>query len=318
MTATMDDQLRDSLGAVPPPAPLPTAPPVASRRVAPPLPRPPAVGPFAHIGSGATMVALLSLWFVGQTLFLGGVAQERQQDLLYTQFRTEVAAATAPIGPTTPPGDPVALLTIPRLGIEQVVVEGTASGDTLAGPGHKRNTVLPGQVGTSVVMGRAATYGAPFKDLDRLTVGDEIKILMAQGEVSFDVVNVRRAGDPLSQPLPAGAARLMLVTAEGDGRLAAIAPKQVLYIDADAPQGFVPPAGLPAGVPDAELPLHSDSGAYPLLALHLALLLAVTAGVVAARQRWSAALVWVVATPLALALAWATTDVVMRLLPNVI
>ena len=64
--------------------------------------------------------------------------------------------------------------------------------------------------------------------------------------------------------------------------------------------------------------MERDTGAFPLLALHLALLLAVTYGVVAARQRWSAPLVWVVATPIALALAWATTDVVMRLLPNVI
>jgi sortase A len=264
------------------------------------------------------MVALVALWFVAQTVFLSGVAQERDQELLYTQFREQIAALTAPIGPTTPPGDPVALLSIPRLGVSQVVVEGTASGDTLAGPGHLRRTVLPGQVGTSVVMGRAATYGAPFKDLDRLVVGDEIKVVMAQGEVSFDVVNVRRAGDPYSQPLPAGATRLTLVSAEGAGRFASIAPKSVLYVDADAPKGFVPPSGLPQSVPDAELPMERDTGAFPLLALHLALLLAVTIGVVVARQRWSAPLVWVVATPIALALAWATTDVVMRLLPNVI
>ena len=62
----------------------------------------------------------------------------------------------------------MALLSIPRLRISQVVVEGTASGDTLAGPGHLRKTVIPGQVGTSVVMGRAVTYGAPFGDLDQL------------------------------------------------------------------------------------------------------------------------------------------------------
>lgn len=264
------------------------------------------------------MVALVSLWVVAQTLFLSGVTQERDQQLLYTQFREQLAAATAPIGPTTPPGDPVALLSIPRLGIEQVVVEGTASGDTLAGPGHLRKTVIPGQAGTSVVMGRAATYGAPFGELDQLVVGDEITVVMAQGEVSYDVVNIRRAGDPYSQPLAAGATRLTLVTAEGSGRLAALTPSSVLYVDADAPKGFVPPAGLPSTVPDAELVMERDTGAFPLLALHLALLLAVALGVVAARQRWSAALVWVVATPVALALAWATTDVVMRLLPNLI
>ena len=211
----------------------------------------------------------------------------------------------------------MALLSIPRLRISQVVVEGTASGDTLAGPGHLRKTVIPGQAGTSVVMGRAVTYGAPFGDLDELVVGDEIKVVMAQGEVSFDVVNVRRAGDPYSQPLAPGAARLTLQTAEGEGRLAALTASEVLYVDADAPKGFVPPAGLPDAVPDSEQVMARDTGAFPLLALHLALLLAVTLGVVAARQRWSAALVWVIAAPVALALAWSTTDVVMRLLPNV-
>jgi sortase A len=263
------------------------------------------------------MLGLVCLWLVAQMLVLSHVSQERQQTLLYDQFRKDVAAATASIGPTTPPGEPVALLTIPRIHLSQVVVEGTASGDTLAGPGHLRKTVLPGQVGTSVVMGRSATYGAPFADLGRLDVGDEIKVLMAQGEVSFDVVGVRRAGDPYPQPLAPGAARVTLQTAHGEGRLGALTADEVLYVDADAAKGFVPPSGLPASVPGAELLMERDPGAYPLLALHLALLLAAALGVVAARQRWPAALVWVVAAPVALALAWSTTDVVMRLLPNV-
>ena len=263
------------------------------------------------------MVALVCLWVLAQMLVLSGFSQARDQEILYTEFRESLASATASIGPTTPPGEPVALLSIPRLRISQVVVEGTASGDTLAGPGHLRKTVLPGQVGTSVVMGRAVTYGAPFGELDRLVVGDEIKVVMAQGEVSFDVVNVRRAGDPYSQPLAAGAARLTLQTAEGEGRLAALTPSEVLYVDADAPKGYVPPAGLPDSVPTPELMMERDPGAFPLLSLHLAVLLAVTFGVVAARQRWPAPMVWVVAAPVALALAWSTTDVVMRLLPNV-
>ena len=58
--------------------------------------------------------------------------------------------------------------------------------------------------------------------------------------------------------------------------------------------------------------------AVPALMVCLALLLALTLGVVAARQRWSTVLVWVIATPLAIALSWASTDVVMRLLPNLI
>ena len=294
-----------------------------TRRRPKPAPRPkrPLSGAEATssvLSSAFTMIALVCLWMVAQLLFLGGIAQGRDQDLLYQQFRGELAGATAPTGPIVPVGDPVALLRIPELGLEQVVVEGTASGDTLAGPGHRRDTPLPGQVGTSVVYGRATTYGGPFADLPTLRVGDRITAVVGQGKVRFTVSGVRRAGDPLPQPVADGAARLTLVTAEGSGRLGAISPETVVYVDADAKKAFPAPPGRPAAVPDPEQSMASDEGALPLLALCLALLLAVTLGVVAARQRWSTALVWVVACPLALALSWATTDVVMRLLPNLI
>ncbi|MDQ6526680.1 class E sortase [Nocardioides sp. LHD-245] len=268
------------------------------------------------ISTSTTMVALVTLWMALQMLVLGGVAQERSQTLLYQEFRAQVAAATAPVGPVTEPGAPVALLEIPRLGMQQVVVEGTASGDLLAGPGHLRNTVLPGQAGTSVVLGRAATYGSPFADVDRLEPGDRIEVTVGQGRVVFTVQGLRRSGDALPQPLASGRSRLTLVTAEGQGRLSAIAPGETLYVDAEASSAFPAPAGLPPTVPESEKPMGLDTGVLPLLALDLALLLALTLGVIAARQRWSLVHVWVVATPLALALAWVTTDGVMRLLPN--
>ncbi len=323
MTALLPD--RDTSEAShptgPPPA-APTRPPARATKVAPPrLPRP-GDDLWTVVSTAGTMVAIVCLWVAGQMLFLSSFAENRSQELLYREFRVAIAGdpnIVPPIGPTEPVGSPVALLRIPELGLSQVVVEGTASGDTLAGPGHLRNTVLPGQAGTSVVFGRAATYGAPFRDLGELEVGDTIDVVMAQGEVNdFTVVNVRRAGDPYSQPLPAGGARLILATAEGSGPLAALSPGSVLYVDADAPKGFIPPSGLPRTVPDPEQIMHSDHGAFPLLALHLALLLAATLGVVVARQRWSARLVWIVAAPVAVALAWSTTDVVMRLLPNVV
>lgn len=270
------------------------------------------------LSSSLTMLSIVCLWVAAQLLVLGNLSHDRSQALLYDELRTQLAGATAPIGPVVPAGDPVALLTSNRIDLDEVVVEGTASGDTLAGPGHLRNTVLPGQVGTSVVMGRAATYGGPFGDLGALVAGDQITVVSAQGTLDFTVLGVRRPGDPLPQPLAEGAARLTLVTAEGGGRFASLTPDSVLYVDADAAEGFAAPGGRPAVVPDSEKPLATDDGALPLLALDLTLLLALTLGVIAARQRWSTPLVWVVASPVAIALAWATTDVVMRLLPNVI
>jgi sortase A len=286
-------------------------------------PRPPtsADNAAAILSSAFTMIAIVCLWMAVQMLYLGSVSQHRAQDLLYDQLRYVLAGPpdkSPPLGPIVPVGDPVALITIPEIGLEQVVVEGTASGDTLVGPGHRRDTPLPGQVGTSVVYGRSTTYGAPFADLPDLHAGDTFKVTGAQGTTTFTVIDVRRAGDPLPQPVAEGYARLTMVTAEGSGRLGAITPDSVVYVDADAKKAFPAPPGRPTAVPESEKAMAADRGALPLLALCLAGLLALTLGVVAARQRWSTALVWVIASPLAIALSWATTDVVMRLLPNLI
>lgn len=292
-----------------------TAP--ARRPVATSAPRSPDPAVTA-VTSVLTMLALLCLWVAAHLMLLGGLSQDRSQQLLYTEFRRELAGATAPIGPVVPVGDPVALITVPRLGIENVVVEGTASGDLLAGPGHRRDTVLPGQEGTSVVYGRGATYGAPFRDVPGLAAGDTIDVVSAQGSLTFTVLGVRRAGDPLPQPALTGHARLTLVTAEGDGSMAAITPDRVVYVDAEAEKAFPAPPGRPTGIPQAEQAMGRDAGALPLLTLCLAALLAATFGLLWARGRWPAPLVWVVGSPVLIALAWLSTDVGMRLLPNLI
>jgi len=269
--------------------------------------------------SAFTMIAIVCLWIVAQLLFLGNLSQSRSQDLLYADFRTQLASRTAPVGPVVPVGDPVALIKAPEIGLEQVVVEGTASGDLLAGPGHRRDTPLPGQEGISLVYGRGTSYGAPFADITQLHEGDEIDVVMAQGQLVFHVLGVRRTGDPIPAPPEAGAARLTLVTAEGAGWLGKYTSAgSAVYVDAEAEKAFPVPAGRPAAVPESEKAMASDKGALPLLALDLGCLVALTLGVIAARQRWSTALVWVIASPVAVALSWATTDVVMRLLPNLI
>ena len=270
------------------------------------------------LSSAFTMAAILSIWFVLQVLLLGGISEARSQNLLYAEFRTELAAATAPTGPVVAPGKPVALLTIPKLGSTQVAVEGTGPGDLLAGPGHRRDTVLPGQQGVSLIYSRGSTYGAPFAGISALQVGDQIISTTGQGRVVYTIVGVRRAGDPL-RPFPTGTtSRLTITTTEGAGRMAGMRASSVVYIDAETPHGLPTPAGRPTQVPRSELAMATDRGALPVLVLALTLLVACTLAISAARRRWSAARVWVVASPVALSLAWFTTDTVMRLLPNLL
>lgn len=301
------------------------APPRAVRRATRPrrqarpprAPRPALTGTPAVTSSAFTMLAVVCLWVFVQLLLLGDLKHDRAQDLLYDQFRTDVATATAPVGPVAPVGEPVALVRIPALGLEEVVVEGTASGDLRVGPGHQRNTVLPGQDGTSVVMGRAATYGGPFAGITGLQPGDEIEVVVAQGTRTFTVLGVRRTGDPLPQPREPGVARLVLATAEGEGRLSGLTPGEAVYVDAEAEDAFPAPAGRPAAIPASEQLMAGETAVLPLLAACLAALVLATLTIISARQRWSTTVVWVLASPVVVALAWATTDVLVRLLPNV-
>lgn len=271
----------------------------------------------ATVRDALTVVAIAGLWFVVQLMFLGGLGEHRAQETGYADLRANLAAATAPTGGVIEPGTPVALMSIPRLGLQQVVREGTAAGDLLSGPGHRRDTPLPGQLGVSMIYGRAATYGAPFGTIATLSPGDQIGVVTQQGDRLFVVDGVRRPGDPLPPALTADGARLTLVSAAGTGPLPALSPSGVVYVDATLRgKPFVPKAGRPAAVPESEQTMASDHSALPLLTLCLAALVAAAAGVVWARSRWSASLVWVIAAPVVIALAWAGTDVAMRMLPN--
>lgn len=276
----------------------------------------------ALLSSAFAVVAILSLWMVAQVVLLGDATQARDQHLLYGRLRSELSAATAPTGELdfenkpVEPGSPVALLSIPAIDLEQVVVDGTASGDLFAGPGHLRNTPMPGQAGVSVVMGRASTYGAPFRDLTKLHAGDTIEVQNAAAKVTYQVLGVRRAGDPVpSLGATATSGLLTLVTAEGSGRLGALRPGKAVYIDASTEEAS--PAGLVAGaVPAPELVMGRDTGALPVLVVLLAGLALLVGGITVARRHFAALLVWVIAAPMAIGLAWAVTDQVMRLLPN--
>ena len=88
------------------------------------------------LSSAFTMIAVVCLWAVAQLLFFSDLSQSRAQDLLYREFRTAVASGTASLGPVSEVDSPVALLRIPAIGLEQVVVEGTASGETAPKPGR--------------------------------------------------------------------------------------------------------------------------------------------------------------------------------------
>lgn len=299
----------------------------------------PAAG--AYIPAVALQIlAVVALGFIVHVVLLSQVQHDRDQQTAHAAFRSDLAHALAPVGQLAPPelpepgpvdqdqeaepedrlmalGTPVAVLEIPRLGLTEVVLEGTTSDVMRSGPAHRRDTVLPGQEGTSVIMGRRTTYGGPFSRIHTLTAGDQVIAVTGQGEHIYRVTGVRREGDPLPPPAEDGQGRLTLVTADGRPLL----PSGVLRVDAElvsdphpAPARSLTTASLS---PNEDTMAGDDGAWYPLVLLGQALLLAVAA-TVWARQRLGHWQAWVVGIPVIAAIGLTTADQVARLLPNLL
>jgi LPXTG-site transpeptidase (sortase) family protein len=205
------------------------------------------------------------------------------------------------------------VLSIPKLDLQEGIGEGTSAEALKSGPGHRRDTVLPGQVGVGVVMARRTGYGGPFSRLAELRRSDVLKATTGQGEHMLRVLDVRHANDPRPAVPAKGEGRLTLVTADGPPYL----PSDVLGVDA----GLVTPAAASSGVlpayalPDAEQAMAGDNGA--LVGWGLVLVLA-AGGVVYTYQWLGLWQAWVIGVPVLGALGLTVADNIASLLPNLL
>jgi sortase A len=89
------------------------------------------------------------------------------------------------------PGNAVAILKIPRIHLNIVVVEGTDTESLKRGPGHYADTAYPwqdhGRVG---IAGHRTTYLHPFYDLNEMKLGDPIVLETEYGTFRYEVARV--------------------------------------------------------------------------------------------------------------------------------
>ncbi|QIY73024.2 sortase [Streptomyces sp. RLB1-33] len=193
----------------------------------------------------------------------------------------------------------------------------TVAAANLNGNGHRRDTPLPGQSGTSVLMGRAAAYGGPFGRLDQLAAGDTFTVTTGQGKAKYQVLGLRRAGDPAPAAVASGKGRLVLVTATGPHFM----PGGVLRVDADL---ISTPAQTPAAVirsgtlPESEQPLAHPSGVPWPLVMWLQALVAAAVAAVWTWHRWGRHQTWIVFAPVVAVLGLQVAVRTTELLPNLL
>jgi len=138
------------------------------------------VGAFALVGSGASVARAALARDAARTRWAELEAQRAA-----TGARAKVAGGT---GWAAAPGSPVARLLIPRLGLDEVVVEGVGDDALRAGPGHMTGSVLPGEPGNSVI---SAHRDRHFRPLGGLVVGDTVITEIGTGRVRWVVSRIR-------------------------------------------------------------------------------------------------------------------------------
>jgi len=265
--------------------------------------------------------AIALLCFLAEVTVVGAFQEGRDQLVEYAQLRGELANGIAPVGGydyegnPLPSGAPVALLNIPAIGVDEVVAQGTSSEVLQSGPGHERDTPLPGQAGVSEIYGREATYGGPFQHIDELTPGETFTVTTGQGVSMYEVIDVRHAGSPEHSTV-AGQGYLILATADG----AAFMPGDVTWVDAELKTAVQPnPGGAVVPPMNAiESPLAGDTGAGTAIFFWSELLIAAVIGTALLSRRWGTLQTWLVAAPVLLYFGLSLADQIARTLPNLL
>jgi sortase A len=270
--------------------------------------------------AGLAVLAVVAIGIVVQIALLSHLEYRSSQVASLNSFRTQLAFGTAPLGPVGPDhhllalGTPIAVITIPALGVRSVVLEGTTGSVLTKGPGHVRTSVFPGGAGASVLYGRAGTYGGPFGRIGDLHRGQMITVVTQVGTSHFRVIRVRPAGARVRPPAP-GTSRLTLGTATGGF----LTPSGVIWVDA-AKVGAPLAASSPPAITllPSEAPLASDTTTLWALLLWLEGLGILLTLAVWTWRRWGHAQAWIIFTAPMLVVWVFISDQIVRLLPNMI
>jgi LPXTG-site transpeptidase (sortase) family protein len=234
---------------------------------------------------GGVIILVLAALFMELTL--GRVWYESRQHHLVSDFTTRRLTAHV--------GQAVAVLQVPRLNMNLMVVEGDGPAQLREGPGHRPQTPLPGKLGNSLIFGHRADWGGPFGRLSKIKVGDNV-VVEGRDRVAeqYQVVSVKRTPEGDVRPLASSNDyRMTLVTGAG-GRFS----NDRLVVSAVS--------GPPANLARPGRRLHSTGSGesllfHPATVVVILSLLATSATILVLRRRHRPWVVAVVVAPLAAA-----------------
>lgn len=151
-------------------------------------------------------------------------------------------------------------LWIPRIKLEDVVLEGVGADSLLLGPGHMQNSVEPGLPGNAVIAGHRDTF---FRKLHKLRPGDDVYVLRDGHQLRYKVTARKIvAANDLSVLKSSDQPELTLITCYPTHAIGP-APKRLVVV-ATMPQVTMPQVRTGEGARASMVPLGGAIPASPV------------------------------------------------------
>lgn len=138
----------------------------------------------------AVVIFVLAFGSLMFNQILGPLVHDRAATALEQRLASDLVNGVAPVSNPIALGVPIGLIDVPNRDVRAVVIEGSKAEQLAQASGHLIGSALPGQPGVSAILGRSQTYGAEFKNLDQLIVGDEVVVTTGQGVHTYEVIDI--------------------------------------------------------------------------------------------------------------------------------
>jgi sortase A len=148
-------------------------------------------------GTAFIVLGLLVLYFVLYELVGTSIQTHAHQRALKAEFaelldepqhKSAAGFTITPPAATKSTVTGIAEIIIPKIGIDDIVVQGVTLYDLAYGPGHYPDSAPIGsQNGTAAIAGHRTGWGSPFIRLDELTTGDTITLKTQDATYTYRV-----------------------------------------------------------------------------------------------------------------------------------
>lgn len=132
------------------------------------------------------------------------------QQKLETEWEQQAASVSTPGRAPISPDQMLTRVIVPKINLDAIVVEGASRKDLSDGPGHMKQTAMPGEVGNAVITGHRDTF---FRHIYELVKGDQIQIRRNGRVFTYQVTGKRIVmPEDLSVIKPTADPQLTLIT----------------------------------------------------------------------------------------------------------